>query len=87
MTLTTAQQQFMADMDNQAVHILRHQDEAALLLFLSDKMEKIKTIMDASTHDELNNYCQRYDGFYRCMKLLEKMALGISQGKLNDFLK
>lgn len=87
MALTEIQKQTIAELDNKAKQILQHSGDEALLMSLCDKMHKIKDIMDSSTHHELNLYCQRYEGFYHYMKLLEKMALGISQGKFDDIIK
>ena len=34
--------------------------------------------MDDSTQQEMDELCQRYDGFYRFAKLSEKLAEGIA---------
>lgn len=74
-------------MNNQAKQILKHGGDEALLISLTHKMPQIKDIMDSATEDELNTYCQQYDGFYQYMKLLERMALASSQGAFDDIIK
>ena len=54
-----------------------------LLLSLSDVMDEIKKVMDASTQKELNDYGQKYNGFYRYGRLLEKLASGIADGTIS----
>lgn len=74
-------------MDSKAKSILEHGGQEALLISLCDKMEKIKEIMDASSQNELNQYCTQYEGFYFYMRLLEKLAKGCSEGDFKDILK
>lgn len=74
-------------MNNQAKQILKHGGDEALLMSLAHKMPQIKDIMDSATEEELNTYCQQYDGFYQYMKLLERMALASSQGAFDDIIK
>jgi len=74
-------------MDSKAKVILEHGGQEALLMSLCDKMEKIKEIMDASSQNELNQYCTQYEGFYEYMKLLEQLAQGCAQGLFDDVLK
>ncbi len=54
---------------------------------LAHKMHEIKDIMDSASKGELNSYCQRYEGFYQYMKLLERMARASSQGAFDDIIK
>jgi hypothetical protein len=35
-----------------------------------------------SPGEEIDVVCQRYDGFYRCAKLLERLAEGIAGGSI-----
>lgn len=74
-------------MDNTAKQILSHGGQEALLMSLCNKMTDIKGIMDAASQDELNRYCDQYDGFYQYMKLLEQIARGCKDGVFNDILK
>ncbi len=57
-------------------------DDEALLMSLNDIMGDIKKILDSNTRSEMDLLCQQYDGFYRYMKLLEKLASGIACGKI-----
>lgn len=88
MPLTATQKQMIARIDNQAKQILRlGGSEEALLMSFSHQMEEIKKIIEAASENELNVYCDLYDGFYRCMELLERLALGASRGTFDDLLK
>ena len=60
---------------------VRRDEELMKHLYLV--MESLKKIMDSSTQKELNTYCQEYNGFYRFMKLLEKLAVAISKGDIS----
>ncbi len=58
-------------------------DEIALLTSFADRMNNdVWKVMRETTKGELDLYCQKYKGFYYLMKLLEKLALGISEGKI-----
>jgi hypothetical protein len=85
--LTQEQKHFISLMDSKAKTILKHGGQEALLMSLCDKMGQIKNIMDSSSKDELNQYCERYEGFYAYMKLLEQLAQGCAQGLFKDILK
>ncbi len=87
MALTAAQKDFIILMDVKAKQILKQGGEAELLMSLFDKMEKIKSIIASSSGDELDQYCEKYDGFYQYMKLLERLAQGASQGVFDDIIK
>ena len=53
---------------------------------LCNKMEPIKKIMDSASENELNYYCDKYDGFYAYMKLLEQLAQGCADGVFKDII-
>lgn len=74
-------------MDLKAKQILRHGGEEELLMSLADQMLPINELMDSASNEELNHYCQRYDGFYQYMKLLERIAAASSQGAFDDIIK
>jgi len=46
-------------------------------------MGTFKQLMDVSTQQEMNELCQRYDGFYRFAFLLDQLAEGIANGTIN----
>ena len=87
MALTSAQKDYIIQLDNTADQILECFGMPGLMLSLLDEMDKIRDIMDSESDDELDMYCQRYSGFYQYMKLLEEVAVAISKGELNDILK
>jgi hypothetical protein len=51
-----------------------------ILQNMYDHMGTFKKLLDTSTPAEMNELCQRYEGFYRFAKLLEIMAQGIQDG-------
>ncbi len=51
-----------------------------LLRSLYDHMDTFKQVMDTSTKMEIQQLCQRYDGFYAFAKLLEDLASGLADG-------
>lgn len=53
-----------------------------LLRSMSDYMGAFKRIMDTSTRNEMDELCARYSGFYRFGKLLEQLAEGIAEGRV-----
>ncbi|MBX9703224.1 MAG: hypothetical protein K2X39_03635 [Silvanigrellaceae bacterium] len=76
MALTKEHKDFIILMDSKAKQILQHGSQEELLISLCSKMDKIKEIMDASSGNELDYYCEKYEGFYHYMKLLEQLAQG-----------
>ena len=86
MSITKSQKEFIISMDNTAKQILSHGDQEELLMSLCNKMTEIKDIIDSSSLDELNQYCDQYNGFYQYMKLLEKMAQGCADGVFKDLI-
>ena len=53
-----------------------------LLMTMYEYMGTFKQLLDTSTHQEINELCQRYDGFYRFALLLELLAEGIADGTI-----
>lgn len=51
-----------------------------LLTSMYTYMGTFKQLLDTSTHQEMDELCQRYDGFYRFARLLELLAEGIADG-------
>ena len=49
---------------------------------LADHMDQFKMIMDITNEIEMNYLCNQYPGFYRFGKLLEDIAIGISEGAI-----
>ncbi len=86
MPLTVEQKNFIILLDSKAKQIMQHGDTEELLISLCGKVEQIKEIMDASSEIELNAYCEKYDGFYHYIKLLEQLAKGCAEGAFKDIL-
>ena len=53
-----------------------------LLVSMYDHMGTFKRLMDGSTQIEMDELCQRDDGFYRFAFLLERLAEGIADGTI-----
>ena len=87
MALTSKHIAFIKALDHEARQMMASGGEEALLMSLCDKMDDIKTVIDAAGQGELDQYCQQYEGFYHYMHLLEKMAQGCASGAFNDILK
>lgn len=84
MPLTPQQIDYIKELDSKGRQIMAQGGEEALLMSLCHKMQDIKTLMDGATKDELNAYCQQYDGFYQYMHLLERLAPGCADGIFDD---
>ena len=57
-------------------------NEISVMISLLEEMSQIKTIIDYADKEELNKYCDSYDGFYRYMKILENTAGAIANGSI-----
>ncbi len=62
MSLTIEQKEFIITLDSQAKDIVQTSGQEGLLMSLADKIHDIKKVMDALSHDELDQYCEKYDG-------------------------
>jgi len=62
--------------------MLANGGEEKLLVSLYDIMDDVKKIMDSASRQEMDLYCEEYDGFYCVMKLLESLAAGIADGRI-----
>ena len=56
--------------------------DEALLLSLADYMGTFKQLLETCTSADMDALCERYDGFYRFAKLLERLAGGIADGSI-----
>jgi hypothetical protein len=43
-------------------------------------MATFKELLDTTTHEQMDNLCETYPGFYRFAKLIENLAQGIHDG-------
>ena len=60
--------------------IARGGGDEELLQSMYDYMPAFKELLDISTKAQMDELCERYDGFYRFGKLAEMLAQGIADG-------
>ena len=82
MALTTNQKDFIVSLDRQVLAMPKDNREEVLLMLVANCMHDIKDILDTSEENELDPYCEQYDGFYQCMHLLERLAMAIDDGTI-----
>ena len=83
MALNDNQRQLITQLDLQVNKILSTGggDEELLMLLAEVMDDDLKSILASSNNEELDEYCEEYQGFYHLMKLLEQMALFTSRRK------
>ena len=83
MPLTAQQTRLAETIDMHVTQVLAHGGgDEALLLSMGDSMGTFKQLLDTCTGAEMDALCERYDGFYRFAKLLERLAEGIAHGSI-----
>ena len=83
MPLTAQQTQLAETIDTHVTQVLAHGGgDEALLVSMADSMPTFKQLLDTCTGAEMDMLCDRYDGFYRFAKLLERLAEGIADGSI-----
>jgi hypothetical protein len=83
MPLTMQQTQLAETIDTHVRQVLAQGGgDEALLLSLAGYMPTFKRLLDTCTGAEMDMLCERYDGFYRFAKLLERLAEGIADGSI-----
>jgi hypothetical protein len=83
MPLTAQQTRLAEAIDTHVTQVLAHGGgDEALLLSMADSMGTFKQLLDTCTGAEMDALCERYDGFYRFAKLLERLAEGIVNGSI-----
>ena len=83
MALTEQQKYLAGKIDKQVYKIVsRGGGDEAILLAATKHMDTFKKLMDNSTDDEMQQLCENYEGFYRFAKLMESLAHGISDGRI-----
>jgi len=83
MPLTAQQTRLAETIDTHVTQVLAHGGgDEALLLSMADSMGTFKQLLDTCTGAEMDALCERYDGFYRFAKLLERLAEGIAHGSI-----
>jgi hypothetical protein len=58
-------------------------DNVDILIAVSDRMNELKTLLDSTPEEEMDMYCERYEGFYLFMAILEDLAEDISTGRVS----
>jgi hypothetical protein len=56
--------------------------DEALLRSMADAMGTFKQLLETCTSADMDALCERYDGFSRFAKLLERLAGGIADGRI-----
>ncbi len=83
MPLTEKQTHLATLIDKHVKQIINNGgDDEELLVSMSDHMGTFKQLLDSCTSQEIDELCQRYDGFYHFAKLLEMLAEGIANGTI-----
>ncbi len=83
MPLTEQQTRLAGAIDRHVRHVLAQGGgDEELLMSLADHLGTFKQVLDLSTGEEMDALCQRYEGFYRFAKLLERLAQGLADGSL-----
>jgi hypothetical protein len=84
MSLTEQQRELAAFLDTQVQRITAsgEVDDVTLLGAMADSMDRFKQVMDSSTAEEMDLLCERYPGFSRFGKVLERLAEGIASGRI-----
>jgi hypothetical protein len=58
-------------------------NEISVMMSMLDEMPRIKTlIIDSTDKEEINKYCDSYEGFYKYMKILEDTANAIANARI-----
>jgi type IV secretory pathway VirB4 component len=52
------------------------------LASMRDYTDDFKFLLDACSHEQMSELCERYDGFFRFAKALEMIAQGLSDGSI-----
>jgi hypothetical protein len=83
MTLTAEQVQIVSLIDEQVKRVFRKGgDEVAVLTELFDYMPGFKHLLDTVRPGDMDELCERFDGFYRYAKILEDVAASIQSGEI-----
>lgn len=83
MPLNEKQEKLIIRIDKKVNQMIeKGESDVAILASLADIMGDLKSIISSPDKSELNNYTQKYPGFYRFMKILENLARGISNGNI-----
>ncbi len=86
MALSEKQNQLIANIDFRVNRILSKSDcERDILKPLTEvRVDDFKIILQAYEKGKLRSYYQRYKGFYQLVKLLDEIALRLSQRRCSS---
>lgn len=62
----------------------QEQNDTAVLKVVQDHIHDFKTIMDGTSQDELNKFCEQYEGFYLFANFMERFAGATARGAFSD---
>ena len=86
MPVTAQQTQLVHSIDTHVRHVMAQGGgDEALLMSMAYYMGTFKHLLDTCTTADMDALCARYDGFYRCAKLLERLAEVIVEGSITAF--
>ena len=78
------EEKFVAYIDQQVNKILaNNKNPTEIFIVLGDRIEDIKKLVNALSKEELDRYCETYEGFCLFLIFLDELALEISSGKLS----
>jgi hypothetical protein len=87
MALTVEQQDLIKDIDDRVTSVmLVDGTDKEMMASVFDLMSDIKDLIDCRLSEKISEgemyYCyERYEGFYTCMKLIERLAQDLQQGE------
>ncbi len=84
MQLTNKQSQLAQTIDNWVKTIEQEGGgDTEILQNSITHMATFKELLDTTTHEQMDNLCETYHGFYRFAKLIENLAQGIHDGTIS----
>lgn len=84
MSLKSEHEDLVITIDQQVTEVLLNNgDFTDVLISVADRMNDLKALMDSAPEEEMDLYCERYDGFYLFMTILEDLAEDISTGRVS----
>jgi len=91
MNFTTYQIQIATLIDTQVARIIESSktdqevDEAIIEMF-PDYKDGFKHLLDTLHSDDINALCEKFPGFYRFAKMMERIAEGCRDGLFDDII-
>lgn len=63
------------------------ENDTAILGVVQNHMLSFKVVLDGVGQAGLDNFCERYQGFWRFAKFMERFAQAVGDGAFRDILK